>query len=167
MKSSTLGFWHLDNELVKLRHTLLKFLSDSDLLNDGICLATVFEWITIHGLPVAEDALWDGSTMGHVTQFVCKSERLINWQVSLHNNHWCAVDRLFTDNLSSFLTHHLVDGAGAIGVGLDFALEYWLQKDWLSSQLSSEEGIFSHILDQSIFAVRWVRDYLGIQDVES
>ena len=116
---SSLHFNELIHKLVKSWDSLLKALSLSDLLNDLLGLAIVFEDITLDQLPVIKDTLRGGTAAGCLAESISQSKRLADRQMCLHidnrhTRHW-----LLTDDFSSFLTHQLVDATYCIFWCLD------------------------------------------------
>lgn len=60
-------------------------------------LASGFEWVSVDGLPVVEDALWEGLSLGESAEVCCEPEGLGDGEVGSYLevvNSGCCVTRL-------------------------------------------------------------------------
>ena len=86
---------------------------------------------------MVKHTLREGSSTGQFSQVLGESERLSDWQVTLHNDQWGSRDWFFTDHNTSSLGQALVNSTHGIIWGLNFAQEDWLLESWFGSQLGS------------------------------
>ena len=114
------------NVVIKSWNSLLESLSLSDGLNDDVSLGGCVKWVTVHLVPMGEDALWEGSSGGGSSQGRGETERLSDWEISLHLHEWGSNNWLLTNDDTSSLGKGLIDTTNAVIWGLDLDQENWL-----------------------------------------
>lgn len=107
------------NKVLKEWDSGLESLSLSDALNDGVGLGGWIKGISVHLIPMGEDALWEGSSGSGGSEGLSETEGLSDWKVSLHLDEWGSGNWLFTDNNSSSLGEDLIDWTNAVIWALD------------------------------------------------
>jgi len=82
-------------------------------------------WVTWHGSPVIEYALWEGLATGGGTKVASEAERLSDREEGLDNVHRSAVNRLFGDDHATLSVKRTVNTADGNFRALNLDREDW------------------------------------------
>ena len=155
------------NVVIKSWNSWLESLSLSDGLDDDVSLGSWVKWVTVHLVPMGEDALWEGSSGGGSSQGRGETERLSDWEISLHLHEWGSSNWLLTNDDTSSLGKGLIDTTNAVIWGLDLNQENWLLEFWGSSELTGVEDSSGSWDDLTSTSMDGIGVKGNIMDVES
>lgn len=78
-------------------------------LDDNVGLGGRFARVSGQDLPVVEHALREGLSTGVGTQVSGETERLVDRQVGLYDEHWSTSDLRLLENVTTTSVQHTVD----------------------------------------------------------
>ena len=145
----------------------LESLSLSDGLDDGVRLGGWVKWVSVHLVPMGEDALWEGSSGGGGSEGRGETEGLSDWEIGLHLHEWGSSNWLLTNDDTSSLGKSLIDTTDAVIWGLDLDQEDWLLELWSGSELTGVEDSSGSWDDLTSTSVDSIGMESNIMDVES
>mmetsp|Transcript_5047 Transcript_5047/g.11123 ORF Transcript_5047/g.11123 Transcript_5047/m.11123 type:complete len:269 (+) Transcript_5047:109-915(+) len=121
----------------QLGHLHLQVLALAD-GQDHVLHLTSLHGVAWHGIPVIEDALWEGLSTGLLSQSRHEAEGLSDGQVGLHLHQRCAFTLVLLEDAAAPQVHAGVDTAHGILWACDLHQEHWLLKGGLGCHLRSE-----------------------------
>lgn len=167
-------------EIIKRWNAFLQALAFTGLGNNLCGLGRTVEWISGQNLPMVEYALWESLTTGVRAQISGKTqkiqiktslqsieptERLVDRQVGLDDEHWSTGNLLFFKDVTTTTIEHTVDATNS-GLGtLNFDQVDGLKQTRLGSQNGSVEDTASSWNDLEKWADQKVRKivcFLGV-----
>jgi len=153
--------------LIKGWDSLLKTLSLSNGHGEGLDLGALVNWGSGHEGPVIEDGLWESLSTGSLSEGRVETERLGNWEVSLHGEHWGTDSLLGSEHVSSSDVETRVDTTLGVLWALDLDQVHWLLKTWLGKESGGVTDTSGDWHNLSSSSVDGISMQSNIHDVES
>ena len=113
----------LVNEVIEGGNSFTETLSLSDLGNENGSLGTFLKRVTIHLIPMREDALREGTTGSGSSESLSETEGLSDGEESLDVDERSSWDRIFFVDETSTLGHALIDTTDGVIRALDLDKE--------------------------------------------
>jgi hypothetical protein len=145
----------------------VELLSLSDAEDEFTDLAFEVVWVTWHGSPVIEHALWESLATSGGTEVASETERFGDWEEGLDNVHWRAVNRLFGHDHTTLSVEGTVDTANGDFWALNLDGEDWFHDAWASSHHAGVHDTTCGRDDLTATSVNGIGVESDIVDVES
>lgn len=130
----TTGCLHLVQVLVQFRKRQFESLSFPGVHDHLPGARLAVHWVTRQHLPVIKDTLRERLSTSILSQVSRESERLIDRQVGLHNEHGRPNDLSLFDNNASPSVQHAINSSHNSLWTLDLHQVHWFQQSWLSRE---------------------------------
>jgi len=153
--------------VVEWERLWVELLSFPDAENELTDLRVEVVWVTWHGCPVIEDALWEGLATSGGTEVAGEAERLGDREEGLDDVHRSAVNRLFRDDHTTLPVEGTVNAANGNFWALNLDGEDWFHDAWFGSHHAGVHNTTSSWDDLAATSVNGIGVESDVVNVES